>query len=66
MKLDGVGLPSADALWLGDARWKLARPICAIFGFFSPPERKPALEVLSTPAHPPLTQAVGLHNCEKK
>jgi len=42
-------MPSADALWLGDARWKLARPICD----------SPALEVLSTPAHPQVTQTVG-------
>jgi hypothetical protein len=25
-------MPSANALWLGDARWRLARPICGTYG----------------------------------
>jgi hypothetical protein len=32
---------------------------CGIFGHFSTPEQNPALEVLSTPAHPQVTQTVG-------
>jgi hypothetical protein len=32
-------MPSANALWLGDARWKLARPICGIFEHFPHPNR---------------------------
>jgi len=54
-----VGLPSAHALGLGDSRSRLLlRPICGIFGLFSTPKQNPALEVLSTPAHPQVTQAV--------
>jgi hypothetical protein len=30
-------MPSANALWLGDARWKLARPICGIFRLYPHP-----------------------------
>jgi len=29
------GITSANALVLGDARWRLARPICGIFKHFS-------------------------------
>jgi hypothetical protein len=49
------GTTSANALVLGDARWRLARPICGIFGLFlhpnTPLRGSPALGVLSTPAH---------------
>jgi hypothetical protein len=34
---------------------------CAIFGHFSTPEQNPAPKVLSTPAHPQVTQTVSLH-----
>jgi hypothetical protein len=33
--------------------------VCAVFKQFSTPRQNPALGVLSRPAHPPLTQAVG-------
>jgi hypothetical protein len=32
-------MPSANALWLGDGRLKLPRPICDIFGLFLRPNR---------------------------
>jgi len=38
-----LGMPSAHAPGLGDARLKLARPICGIFELFSTPEQIPAL-----------------------
>jgi len=25
-------MPSANVIWLGDARWRLARPICGTYG----------------------------------
>jgi hypothetical protein len=33
---------------------------CGIFGLFSTPEQNPALGVLSTPAHPQVTQTVSV------
>jgi hypothetical protein len=36
------------------------------FRAFSTPEQNPALEVLSTPAHPQVTQAVGWLTCKRK
>jgi hypothetical protein len=35
---------------------------CGIFGLFSTPEQNPALKVLSTPAHPQVTQTVNCNN----
>jgi len=64
------GMPSANALWLGDARWKLVRPICGIFGLYlhpsTPLRGSPALGVLSTPAHPQVTQTVGCFEYKEK
>jgi len=51
------GMPSANALWLDDVRWKFARPICAIYKYF-PYFGFILLSGFCLPS-PPLTQVIG-------
>jgi hypothetical protein len=44
-----LGMPSANALWLGDARWRLARPICAHPKQFPTPEHFSSWTALPSP-----------------
>ncbi len=45
-----LGMPSANALVLGDARWRLARPICANLKQFSAPYHFFWLDGFAVPA----------------